>query len=138
MKIPFASLTGPALDELAGSLAPAIFRTTLEQPGFAHLDLGSGGSPVPFRALLIGLGQALARHYQARHGEALRFVSISRFDQQAQTRPHRDGGPDASILLLGYEPTEVTSRVKLMDYTRAAVDRGMMPAEFLDCCNPAF
>jgi hypothetical protein len=68
----------------------------------------------------------------------LHFVSVSRFDQQNPTRPHRDGGPDASILLLGYEPTEVKSRLSLLDYTRAAVDRDMTPAAFLDCCNPAF
>ena len=61
-----------------------------------------------------------------------------RFDQHAATRPHRDGGPDASVLLLGYEPTEVASRVYLMDYTRAARERGLTPLAYLDCCNPAF
>src|SRR5262245_4661826 len=50
--------------DLAATLAPAIFRTNLEQPGFAHLDLGPAGTPAAFRAVLIALGQALARLYQ--------------------------------------------------------------------------
>ena len=30
------------------------------------------------------------------------------------------------------------SRLFLLDYTRAAHERGLTPLEFLDCCNPAF
>lgn len=126
------------LDTLAARLAPAVFRTDFAAPSYALLDLGTGLSPHDFRATLVGLGEALARQYRQRHGAELLFHSVSRFDQQAQTRPHRDGGPDASLLILGYEPTEVPSRVSLMDYSRAAFDRGITPAELLDCCNPAF
>jgi hypothetical protein len=128
--------TDPAA--LAVEAAPLVFRTDLDQPGFAHFDLGTGPEPSAFRGLLVAVGRALAGLYQERFGEALHFVSMSRFDQQAATRPHRDGGPDASVLLLGYEPTEVPSRVYLMDYTRAARERGLTPLAYLDCCNPAF
>jgi hypothetical protein len=124
--------------DLAGRIAPEVFRTSLESPGFVLLDLGDHLAPRAFRALLVGLGQALDLDYQRRFGERLSFVSISRFDQQSPTRPHRDGGPDASILLLGYEPTEVVSRVSLLDYSRAASLRGLTPRELLACCNPAF
>jgi hypothetical protein len=120
------------------AVASAVFRTELSAPGYALLDLGTAGEPRAFRAALVGLGEALALEYRSRHGETLHFVSVSRFDQQAPTRPHRDGGPDASLLVLGYEPTEVRSRVALMDYSRAAFERGMSPAALLDCCNPAF
>ena len=123
---------------LAHAAAPRVFRTTLDAPGFAHFDLGDGLTPTVFRELLVSLGRELARLYHTRFSEALHFVSVSRFDQQSPTRPHRDGGPDASVLLLGYEPTEVHSRLYLMDYTRAAIERGLTPAEYLDCCNPAF
>src|SRR5262249_34488662 len=112
------------LDALAARLAPAVFRTDFTAPGYALLDLGTSQTPHDFRALLAGVGGALAREYRRRHGGELLFHSVSRFDQQAQTRPHRDGGPDASLLILGYEPTEVVSRVSLMDYSRAAFDRG--------------
>ena len=131
-------MTPTDLDALAARVAPDVFRTELSAPGYTLLDLGIDLTPRDFRALLVGLAEALAREYQRRHGEALSFHSVSRFDQQAPTRPHRDGGPDASVLVLGYEPTEVISRVALMDYSRAAFDRGLSPAGFLDCCNPAF
>jgi hypothetical protein len=127
-----------ALDALAGQVAPRLFRTRLDEPGWALLDLGAALDPRGFRDRLVRLGHALGRHYRRHFGEALRFVSVSRFDQQAPTRPHRDGGPDASVLLLGYEPTEVASTVVLLDYTRAAAERGLTPQGFLDCCNPAF
>jgi hypothetical protein len=41
-------------------------------------------------------------------------------------------------LLLGYEPTEVASRLSLLDYTRCARDCGLTPRQFLDRLNPAF
>jgi hypothetical protein len=131
-------MTDLELKQLAARIAPAVFRTDLAGPGYALLDLGTEYAPHDFRALLVRLGEALADEYQRRHEAVLRFVSVSRFDQQKPTRPHRDGGPDASILVLGYEPTEVRSRVSLLDYSRAAFERGQTPVEFLDCCNPAF
>jgi hypothetical protein len=125
------------LDRLAAELLPRVCRTTLDQPGYALLSPGDL-TPVELRRLLIDLGRALGRHYEARHGQPLRFVSISRFDQQATTRPHRDGGPDGSVLLLGYEPSEVRSRLFVIDSTRAAVSAGLTPREFLEQVNPTF
>src|SRR4051794_37575211 len=122
------------------ALAAAVFRTDFGSPGYALLDLGAADAMTPrdFRAMLVDLGQALSSEYQCRHGEKLLSHSVSRFDQQSPTRPHRDGGPDASLLILGYEPTEVVSRLSLMDYSRAAFDRGLTPAAYLDAHNPAF
>jgi hypothetical protein len=65
-------------------------------------------------------------------------VSLGRFDQQVTTEAHLDGGPDESLLVLGYEPTEVSSRLFLVDYVRGACDRGMTPREFLDRHNPMY
>src|SRR5262249_38231246 len=95
-------------------------------------------SPTALRRLLIDLGRALARHYEAAHGRPLRFVSISRFDQQATTRPHRDGGPDGSILLLGYEPSVVASQLFVIDSTRAAAEAGTTPRDLLERLSPTF
>jgi hypothetical protein len=132
------SQANPRAQELASVAAPAVFRTSLDQPGFSHFDLGVAFTPRTFRALLITVGQFLTTLYEERFGARLQFVSISRFDQQSPTRPHRDGGPDASVLLLGYEPTEVHSRLFLMDYVRAARDHHLTPQEYLDQANPAF
>ena len=134
-----AALDSPAARaRLVEAVAPLVFRTDLEAPGFMLLDLGLEHTPEGFRAHLIALGRALSDHYARTFGDMLHFASVSRFDQQSPTRPHRDGGPDASLLLLGYEPTAVASTVYLLDYTRAAVDRDLSPAEFLDAFNPAF
>jgi hypothetical protein len=124
-----------ALQRLADRAAAAVFRTSLARPGFALLDLGANGTPLAFRALLIDLCAALDRSYgrPARH---LALVSLNRTAQQFSTEAHLDGGPDESILMLGYEPSEVISRILLLDYTRAAADRGLTPKEFLDRVNP--
>src|SRR5262249_46765252 len=119
-------------------VARAVLRTDFAAPGFALLDLGQGLTPRDFRAHLAALGEGLSRYAERHLGGPLRFVSVSTFDQQTPTRPHPAGGPDASVLLLGYQPTEVPSRLFLLDYTRCAHDRSQTPKEFLDCCNPAF
>jgi hypothetical protein len=126
---------GPALQSLADRVAAAVFRTDLTRPGFALLDLGTTWTPPGFRALLIALCAALDRSY-GRPDRRLTLVSLNRTDQQFSTEAHLDGGPDESILMLGYEPSEVISRILLLDYTRAAADRGLTPQEFLGRFNP--
>src|SRR5262245_30198050 len=115
------------------AVASRVFRTDFEATGHALLDLGTALAPADFRGRV---GEALGGYYAEHFGGRLVFVSVSRFDQQTPTRPHRDGGPDASVLLLGYEATAVPSRLYLMDHSRAAHQRGQTPAEFLECCNP--
>ncbi|OYW11360.1 MAG: hypothetical protein B7Z55_19420 [Planctomycetales bacterium 12-60-4] len=66
------------------------------------------------------------------------YQSLGRFDQQVSTKFHLDGGPAASYLMLGYEPSSVASTLALADYSRAAQDLGMQPREFLDRFNPMF
>lgn len=65
-------------------------------------------------------------------------MSAARFDQQETTRLHRDGGPDESLLLLGYEPSVVVSEIALADYSCCAFDHGLTPTEFLEKHNPMF
>jgi len=50
------------------------------------------------------------------------FRSMSRFNQQETTRYHQDGGPDLSILMLGYESSKVKSRLFIADHVCAAND----------------
>lgn len=40
---------------------------------------------------------------------------LGRFDQQVSTRFHRDGAAEISLLILGYEPTTVSSRLFIHD-----------------------
>ena len=45
------------------------------------------------------------------------------------TRPHRDGGPDECLLLLGYEPSSVPAELRMADYSRCAHGLGLTPGE---------
>jgi hypothetical protein len=123
--------------DLARQVAAQVFRTTLALPGFAHLDLetaaGVGGT---LSGLVEELGRELAEVYRQDFGRALELTPQGSFDQQVTTEAHRDGGPDDSILLLGYEPTTVASRLLILDFSRAAAERGQTPAEFLARFNP--
>ena len=51
---------------------------------------------------------------------------------------HLDGAPEQSLLMLGYEPSQVQSRLFLADYTRAAFDLGITPQRFLKEHNPMY
>jgi hypothetical protein len=42
------------------------------------------------------------------------------------------------MLLLGYEPSKVRSRLFLADYSRAAFDLGITPQQFLNDFNPMY
>jgi hypothetical protein len=112
-----------------------VIREDLYRPGFALLE--AGGLPSDgLRARLVEIGRQMVAWRERRCGELLSWRSLTWFSQLSATRPHRDGGPDASVLLLGYEPTPVRSRVFLLDFSRAAHGLGISPRVFLDTYNP--
>ncbi len=130
------SVDEAVLARVAAEVGERVFRVDVTRPGFGHLALGGGRSAEEFRRLLVRLGFALGAFYRARFDQPLLFTQLGRFDQQVSTEAHRDGAPDESVLLLGYEPTLVASRLSLLDFTRAAVDRGLSPRDFLERFNP--
>jgi hypothetical protein len=128
-----------AEQRVLGELARRVFRTDLTEPGFAHLvPENAPPTAADFRRLLVELGRRLGKRYQKDFGRPLHLFSLGSFDQQVATEMHRDGGPDESILILGYEPTTVASRLFVVDSTRAALEHGLATAEFLDRFNPHY
>lgn len=123
---------------LAESLYDRVFRRDFTQPGFALIDLGPNYNSEAQRRLMIDLKNEFSRLERRHRGRELVYQSMTRFDQQVTTKPHRDGGPDESILMLGYEPSSVESDLEMSDYSRCANDLGITPAEFLDRHNPMF
>ncbi len=123
---------------LAAMVYPKVFRTDFSQPGFALINLEPEFGSQRQRHLMIELKHALARLDHEHRGRNLVYQSLGRFDQQVTTKPHRDGGPDESILMLGYEPTVVPSRVSMSDYSQCSFDMGLTPSEFIDRHNPMF
>jgi hypothetical protein len=113
-------------------------RVGFGESGFALLSLGSVGESAGLRRMMLETLDELSRLSGDRFGRRLVALSMSRFNQQASTKPHRDGGPPQSLLLLGYEPTPVRSEIRIADYSRCARDLGLTPLEFLDRHNPMF
>lgn len=115
-----------------------VCRVEFDAPGACLVDLGRETTSRELRAMMVELKMQLGRIHQERRGRDLVYQSLGRFDQQTTTRLHRDGGPDQSLLMLGYEPSEVGSGLAIADYARCAYDRGLSPKAFLEVHNPMF
>lgn len=125
----------PAVAEQAFAL---VWRFDFDAPGFCLLDAGPDVDLHTLRSWMVELKGHFSEISQRRSGKPLLFRSMARFDQQETTKFHLDGAPDQSMLMLGYEPSPVHSRLFLGDYTRAAFDLGITPQQFLQDCNPMF
>lgn len=90
------------------------------------------------RRLMLDLKERLSEICRQTTGKRLVYRSLGRFDQQETTKFPLDGAPDESMLMLGYEPSAVRSRLLLADYSRCAFDLGISPREFLEQHNPMF
>ena len=134
----FAIASSDDLHHVASDVYPDVFRRDFDGAGFALLQFNDRPSSSEFRRCMIALRGEFDSLVSAVRGERLRFQSLARFDQQTTTKFHLDGGPDESILMLGYEPAGVSSSVALADYVRAAHDLGLTPQEFMDQHNPMF
>lgn len=90
-------------------------RTGLKNPGYCLLDEGVVDS-WKLRRRMVEVKQELSAR------TPFVFRSATRFNQQRTTKFHLDGGPPQNILMLGYEPSQVKSRLFLADHARAARD----------------
>ncbi len=135
-------LTARPTVELGAEIAETVYGLACRQdflsPGFALLDLGSQCDSITLRARMVELKDRLSEQHQRQMGPHIIAVWLGRFNQQITTKFHLDGGPDASLLMLGCEPSAVESRVRLADYSRTAARYELTPREFLDRHNPMF
>src|SRR4051812_35383937 len=93
-----------------------VWRFDFTAPGFCLLDVGAGVDSHTLRAWMVALKTSLSEIGVHRGGTPYLFRSLGRFDQQATTKFHLDGAPVQSMLILGYEPSRVVSRLFLADY----------------------
>jgi hypothetical protein len=117
---------------------PEVFRRNFDPPGFHLLVLPAGTSSHGVRRFMVDLKQALSDRYEREYGESLEYLSLGRFDQQCTTKLHLDGAPELAFLMLGYEPTRVSSQLHIADYSRCADELGLTPLKFLEQHNPMF
>ncbi len=126
------------LIDRAEAIFDAVWRFDFAFPGFCLLDLGAEVNSQALRVGMIRLKERLGEIAARRLGVRFRCRSHGRFDQQETTRFHLDGAPEQSLLMLGYEPSSVVSRLSLADYTRCAFDLAIEPRRFLNDFNPMF
>ena len=117
-----------AVGERAYNLA---WRFDFTAPGFCLLEVRPSVDSHTLREWMVSLKRHLSEVAQRRTGKPFLFRSMARFDQQETTKFHLDGAPDQSMLMLGYEPSQVQSRLFLGDYSRAAFDLSITPQKFL-------
>jgi hypothetical protein len=115
-----------------------VWRFDFNAPGFCLLDCGPGTDSHVLRSWMVQLKAALSAINVDRTGKPFGYRSMARFDQQETTKFHVDGAPAQSMLMLGYEPSQVCSRLFLADYTRAAFDLSITPQQFLQDYNPMY
>jgi hypothetical protein len=130
--------TGIDAAELAAMLFPVAWRTEFSYPGFGLIDLGPEYGSHELRLLMVNLKREMSRRLAATRGKQFAYLSMGRFDQQTTTKFHRDGAPTESMLMLGYEPSAVASRLSMADYTQCADRLGITPEQFLEQFNPMY
>lgn len=104
------------IEEIINHSIQNIFRTNTSKPGYVLFDFGTQISSSAFRAVMIGLKNGLATFIQERYNKQLDYQWLGRFDQQVNTPYHLDNASEQSILMLGYEPSEIESELFLADY----------------------
>jgi hypothetical protein len=115
-----------------------VWRFDFAAPGFSLLDCGPGLDSHTLRSWMVSLKEGLSEVSVRRGTGPFAYRSLARFDQQVTTKFHLDGAPEQSMLVLGYEPSRVRSRLFLADYARAAFDLGITPQQFLNDYNPMY
>lgn len=95
----------------------SVFRTTTEAPGFVHLVFSNKEmTPYKFRSIMIDLKKELLKLSVSTFNKKLSYHWLVRFDQQVNTPFHVDNAANQSILMLGYEPSEIKSELHVADY----------------------
>jgi hypothetical protein len=131
-------LTDLDVARIAAQVYHLTCRCDFATPGFCVVTVETAVDSVSFRRLLVALKNAMNGIHEAKTGSSLVYLSASRFDQKLSTKPHLDGGPDECILMLGYEPSNVKSKIDISDYAKCAYDLGITPKAFMLRHNPMF
>ncbi|MBM3983539.1 MAG: hypothetical protein FJ304_25360 [Planctomycetes bacterium] len=118
------------LPSLAAEVFARVWRTALDQPGFALVRFAHAVDSRALRRAMVELVVAMPVSFVPER--------FGRFDQQVSSKFHRDGAPPASLLVLGYEPTVVRSRFWIADASAAARAAGLGLKEYLAANNPMF
>ncbi|MDR9374279.1 MAG: hypothetical protein RI565_05385 [Schleiferiaceae bacterium] len=115
-----------------------VFRTHHQAPGYALLSFQEAIGSRTLRRSMLALKRGLASSYQQDFRQELDALWLTRFDQQNTTQFHRDNAPRESFLVLGYEPTPISSHLQFADYHRFMTEQGLTAAQYYERYNPLF
>ena len=124
------------IDELSDRAFSEVLRTSTSKPGFLHLKMEDSISSYQFRRTMVNIKKAMAKQTERKWGKTLNYQWLSRFDQQENTKFHRDNAADESVLILGYEPSTIPARLFIADHVAFAKEDQLSPTEFFDVYNP--
>jgi hypothetical protein len=115
-----------------------VFRTNTNEAGFVHLDFGKNLTPYQFRSIMVDLKKELSKFTVVEYDKELSYHWLVRFDQQVNTPFHVDNAADQSLLMLGYEPTEIESELHIADYYKYANESKAATKDYLKNFTPIF
>ncbi|TYB80109.1 hypothetical protein ES676_00105 [Bizionia saleffrena] len=115
-----------------------VLRTDTDKPGFVHLDFGNNLTSYKLRSIMVALKEELSNFTTQRFNSRLTYHWLVRFDQQVNTPFHLDNAEEQSLLMLGYEPSEIKSELYLADFFKYAKDSKAVPKEYIKEITPIF
>ena len=122
----------------APQIFAAVCRVDFSGPGFCVVAFEATIDSLTLRKGMVDLKNALSEIAIRRARQPYVAQWMARFDQQKTTGFHLDGATGESLLMLGYEPSTVSSQLFLADYSKAALDLGITADQFLKNHNPMY
>lgn len=107
-----------------------VLRHSTDKPGFFYKDLGSNLVSTSFRLLMLELKEQLSELCTVRRDKQINYQWMSRANHKNSSNFHIDSAPEESVLILGYEPTIVESKVYLADYTKFLEEKGLAAQDY--------
>ena len=126
------------LKKIAKYCAEEVFRANTDAPGFVYLDLGKNLSSYKLREIMVNLKKELSNFTVNKYDKKLSYHWLVRFDQQVNTPFHIDNAADESFLMLGYEPSDISSELYIADFHKFANDNDISPKNYLRNFTPIF
>ncbi len=119
------------IDQMAQQAFAAVFRYDFSQAGFYVVELDNNITSSQFRQWMIELKQQLEQLFHQAKNKYLGYLSLDRTSRAFTTKFHLEATPDnESLLMLGYETTQVTSCLHLFDYCKYIYDNQIVPDTF--------
>lgn len=125
-------------NDIVEKVYKSVFRKRVNFLGFAVIDFGKDFSSVSLRREMVALKKKLSLLTLKEFNKKLNYQWLGRFNQQETTKFHRDNAAEQSFLMLGYEPTEIDSKLYLADYSKYARDKNLNRMDYYETINPVY